>query len=471
MTMPVKVQAADRPPWDVAIDLHSRNLFVLVADRSGKELWHRRIPNHQDSAEWLAAQLRSDDRVVIEATGGAHALADRLDGCGAQLVLVDPQETRLVGLRGKKTDYRDCRALLRHLRSGDLPKVWRPDRCTREIRHLTRERHAFNQTIVRMKNRIRALLREEGLNSPSGLWEGPGRAWLAAQLLPPAARRVLEREEGMLDVALAFKKQQEQELAERATMLPEAKKLMQLTGFGPAAAVMVLGEIGNAKRFGSSKSLVDYAGLCPRVNQSDQVRRHGPITKAGRSQLRWLMIEVGWAHVRHNGPEAQHYHRLVARGKTPQQAIVALARHLLVLVYCLLTREENYREQNPEQYLKKLIELGRKRPEGEDVRERPRDWAEQQFGEITGQAPPVQPSRQRPALGEQAETAAAEARTSEDGAAGEQLQQITEKPRAARPKRQRSAPASRESGVSAPTAPNSAERRGRRCGSAGTAPP
>jgi hypothetical protein len=52
------------------------------------------------------------------------------------VVVVDPQEARLVGLRGQKTDCRDCRALLDHVRAGKLVAVRRLDAGSRENRQL-----------------------------------------------------------------------------------------------------------------------------------------------------------------------------------------------------------------------------------------------------------------------------------------------------------------------------------------------
>jgi transposase len=149
---------------DVAVDLHRKTLFVVIVDADGTELLVRRFPATATGEAELLRHLQPGDRVVVEATGGAHRFANRLESAGAVVLIADPQQTRRVGLRGKKTDYRDCRALLTHLRSGTLATIWRPDRPTREIRQLTRERAAYNQSIVRLKNRTKALLWEEGRN-------------------------------------------------------------------------------------------------------------------------------------------------------------------------------------------------------------------------------------------------------------------------------------------------------------------
>jgi transposase len=391
----------------LAIDLHPKTVFVVAADEAGRELWHRRFETSVRGREQLLAQLQPGDRVVLEATFGAEYLACRLESVGAQVTIADPAHARLLGMRGKKTDYRDCRALLEHLRAGTLVAVWRPDPATREIRQLTRERQAYNRSLVALKNRVRALLWEEGLNGPEHLWSTEGQAWLSAQTLPPVVRQILERELVALAGLTALKEAQEVELARRAVAWAAAQRLMQIPGFGPANAVMLLGEIGAISRFASAKQLVSYAGLNPRVHQSGEHCRGGRISKAGRSQLRWLLIEAAWSHVRANGPEAARFQRLVGRGKAEGVAIVALARQLLVLAYHLLTREESYRGVEAAKYEGKLIRLATYRPsDGESAAEAALsnvDWAAAQLQRVTGLASPyrqahprARPGRRRP---------------------------------------------------------------------------
>ena len=116
---------------DVAVDVHRKNLFVVIMDEAGLEVLVRRFPTTPEGEAALLQHLQPGDRVVLEATSGVHRLANRLESGGTQVLIADPQEARLVGLRGKKTDYRDCRALLKHLRSGELATIWRPDARTR----------------------------------------------------------------------------------------------------------------------------------------------------------------------------------------------------------------------------------------------------------------------------------------------------------------------------------------------------
>jgi transposase len=380
----------------LAIDVHDRTLFVVAVDAdTGEELCRRRFPHTPAGIAEIRGRLAPGDTVVMEATRGAHSLANRLESSGAEILLADPQRCRLLGFRGKKTDYRDCLALLAHLRSGQLTTVWRPDARTRERRQVSRERHGANHTVTQCKNRLLALLREEGLESPGELLWGPeGAAWLATLPVAASTLAILRRTWDLLQAVLAVKAQQDQGFAQSALMDPRAWRLLQLPGLGPMAAEIVLGEVGDFTRFAESRQLVSYAGLDPRVQQSGDLRRGGRISKSGRSQLRWIMVEVAWSHVLAHGPEAGLYHRLVRRGKEPGVAITALARHLLVIAHKLLTRDEPYRGENAGTYLRKLAALAAFRPE-EQRRPRGRkegqsdiDWARERYREVTGQEPP-----------------------------------------------------------------------------------
>jgi transposase len=387
-----------RAPQDVAVDVHKERLAVLAQDRDGVELWRRRFPATAAGEAELRACLQPEDRVVLEATRGSHRLALQLEMSGASVLILDPGQASLIGHRGKKTDYRDCRALLKHFHSGDYATVWRPDAATRALRFLTGERLSLNQGITRTKNRMKALLHEEGLVAPGELlWTEDGLRWLAVQPLPPTTRDILLRAWRSLHVLAELKAEAENEaLATVAVERAEVARLMQITGFGMVIAVLFLGQVGAVRRFATSKQVVSYAGLNPRVKQSDRYVHTGPISKAGRAPLRWLMVEAAWVHVQAGGPLAHVYHRLVAKGKKPGVAIVALARKLLVLAYTLLRDESAYADLNAPAYERKLRELAAKRPVTEAPQETHRDWAAGRFAAVTGTASPYRQEHPEP---------------------------------------------------------------------------
>jgi len=369
----------------VAVDVHRKRLAVLIADADGNEVWRGRVAATGEGEAELLRRLRSEDRTVLESTTGAYRLANFLEGSGATVIMADPQHNRLVGMRGKKSDWRDCQALLSHLRAGELVAVWRPDAPTRELRQLTRERQAYNKSITGLKSRLQMLLWDEGFSCPGNLWTKEGQAWLAEQPLRPAVRAIVGRQLAALAGIQASKDALEEELTQRALGSEAAHRLMQIVGIGPQMAVMLLGELGEAARFPHAKELVGYAGLDPRLDQSDGPPRRGlSITKAGRRALRWLMVEAAWTHVRRSGPEAEHFHRLVKRGKPEGVAIVALARRLLVRAWILLVRGEPDRQLAATPYERKLARLAAHRPWSDEAQLMNVDWAAEQVDRLTG---------------------------------------------------------------------------------------
>jgi transposase len=63
-------------------------------------------------------------------------------------------------------------------------------------------------------------------------------------------------------------------------------------GIGWVLAFTIAAEIGQIERFASPEKLAGYTGLCPRVNQSGDKDRRGPLSKHGPTYLPWTLLEA-----------------------------------------------------------------------------------------------------------------------------------------------------------------------------------
>jgi hypothetical protein len=86
----------------------------------------------------------------------------------------------------------------------------------------------------------------------------------------------------------------------------------------------------------SAKHLVGYAGLGASVHNSGKTHRTGRITKQGRRELRWVLVQAAWVAVNTQPHWKEQYQRLTRR-KPTNKAIVVIARKLLVVVWHVLT--------------------------------------------------------------------------------------------------------------------------------------
>jgi transposase len=197
------------------------------------------------------------------------------------------------------------------------------------------------------KNRLQDLLQRHKLEKPAGDLYGPAnRAWWDSLTLTAAERlrmrhlfETIERVTTQLDET----EQVLGELSVSPTWRTAATLLVQLPGIGLLNAMPILSAIGEIGRFASAKKLVGYAGLGARIHASGQMNRRGGLTKPGRSELRYALIEAAWTAVTFSKAWKARFERLSERiGK--MKAITAIARKLLVVVWQVLTKQERDRD-------------------------------------------------------------------------------------------------------------------------------
>ena len=106
-------------------------------------------------------------------------------------------------------------------------------------------------------------------------------------------------------------------------------------GVGELTAVTILAELGDARRFSSSRDAVRYAGLDITVHQSDQRRAAGQLSRQGPPALRWALFEATMCAARACSPDYEYYSQAAERLGS-NRARLSVARRLLKRSYHLL---------------------------------------------------------------------------------------------------------------------------------------
>ncbi len=137
----------------------------------------------------------------------------------------------------------------------------------------------------------------------SDLFGARGRRWLAEQVLPADEQETVAaclRQIEFLDREIALV---ERALAEQVLASEEMRRLLTLPGVNFVTAAAVMAAIGKIDRFPTSRQLVSYLGLDPRVRQSgSEPARHGRISKQGPGETRHVLVEAAWHATRTPGP-------------------------------------------------------------------------------------------------------------------------------------------------------------------------
>jgi hypothetical protein len=146
----------------------------------------------------------------------------------------------------------------------------------------------------------------------------------------------------------------EREIARQALESPELRRLITVPGVNVICAATFLAAVGDIRRFSTSRRLVGFLGLDPRVYQSgSEPARGGRISKQGSPAARWALVEAAWSVVQQPGPLRAFYERIRAR-RGSKIAVVAAARKLAALFWSLLIRGEDYAHAQPSLTAKKL---------------------------------------------------------------------------------------------------------------------
>jgi hypothetical protein len=148
----------------------------------------------------------------------------------------------------------------------------------------------------------------------------------------------------------------DQELARRGHQSDATKLLMTLPSVDVTTAEAMLAAWGDAKRFPDGDHAASYLGLVPSTKQSANQCYHGPITKRGNSQARWMLIEAAQHLDKHPGPLG-HFFRRLTKKKNRNVAVVAAARTLAVIGWRMLATGEPYRYAIPRSTETKLSRL------------------------------------------------------------------------------------------------------------------
>lgn len=342
----------------IGLDIHKAYFVAVGVNRAQQVVFGpQRIANSQ-LEQWIIKELKPTDAVVLEMTTNTWTMVDALQPQVQSVTVVHPPHVALITQAQVMNDKKASLILAKLHAAGLLPAVWVPPHAVRDLRALVAQRQKMSRLAAQAKCRLQAVLHRLHRVPPDGLdlYSAAAQAWWQALPVSPSERFRLGSDLDTLQFANGQLKSLEQYLGALAVDEPRVPLLAQLPGFGLTTALQVLAAVGDIQRFPNAQHLVGYAGLGARVHDSGQSQWRGRITKAGRRDLRWTMVQVAHNAVRHHPHWKKVYQALEQRLGWPK-AIVAVARKLLVAVWHILTHEAADRFADPSNVARSLFGL------------------------------------------------------------------------------------------------------------------
>jgi transposase len=342
-----------------AIDTHRE--YHLVGGQNEDQEWvvNPRRVGIEKFAEWAQKNLRAGDIVVLETTTNVWDTYDIVAPLVSRVLVANAAAVgEIVGAR-VKTDKEDVKRLLKLLFGGIVPEVWVPPVYVRELRAFISYRNRLVKMSTMIRNHLQSLLHKHSLMLPE---EGilNQRWWDGQTSISTLEKMQIRQELGLLDEIKKLQAAVSEELEKQSTgelWGKQALQLMQLPGVGVVVAMTVLSAVGDISRFEDAKQLVGYSGLGAGVHDSGKTHKEKHITKKGRKELRWIMVEAAWRAVRMSPYWKALYEKYLRRMRKPNQAIVVIARKLLVAMWHVLTKEEMDIQASEEDLAYKMLLL------------------------------------------------------------------------------------------------------------------
>jgi len=342
----------------VALDIHKHYCVIAGVDREGRVLLQPVRVEHADLEGWLKKHLCSTDQVVIESTTNAWHVYDLLAPLVERVVVANPIRVKQIAQARVKTDIRDTLILARLLAANLVPDVWVPPPHVRQLRQLLSQRRQFVETHTQIVNRMHSVAHRHHLQHEAGKrFNEKTTLWQKDKTLSSLEQFQLQLEMENLTYIEKQIERISKEVRKMCHQKPWAESmtyLMQLPGFGVITAMTVLAAMGDVQRFASPKHLASYSGLTPGLEQSGTKNRGKGITKEGRRELRWALVEAAQRAVKSDPLWKTRFQEMQKRMHR-NQAITAVAHRLLELVWYVLTRRQPYRHFSHERIAYKYL--------------------------------------------------------------------------------------------------------------------
>lgn len=374
----------------VGVDAGKEFHWAHLLDASGRELLSRKVDNDEaDISKLIDEVLFLAEEVVwaVDQPGGGAALLLALLRERNQRVLYIPGlsvDRARDAYRGEsKTDARDARVIadqarmrpdLGELKPGEeeivelqLLLARRRDLVTDQTRIVTRLREALlslfpaleraldlnckgpltllthYQTPAHLRRaghkRVAAYLRNGGVKGSDSVAHKALSAAKAQSITLPAQDVASGIVAELAGEILALKESIQgidEKLGQRFSVRPEARILTSLPGMGPILGAEFLVAVGDLCAFENADQLAAYAGLVPAVHDSGKRVGNNKRMRGGNKILKRVFYQSAFSSLRASAESRTFYDRKRAEGKRHTQALIALARRRVNVVWAML---------------------------------------------------------------------------------------------------------------------------------------
>src|SRR3954469_3061733 len=270
------------------LDVHRRQItFDYCDERTGRVRRGRIAPADRTLLRrWLETEVGDAPAAfAVEGCTGWRFVTEELRRAGIEAHLAEPADTAAARgpKRRAKTDRTDARHLCELLAAGRLPESWIPPEQVLEMRSRLQLFKDLREEHTAWVQRVHAILLHQGAPAIAGdlLGADNRRRLEAADQLSAAGREAVVAALRILDALDAELVPLRKQIAAFARRQPGCRALQAQYGVGEITAAALWAELGDTRRFSSSRKAVRHTGLDITVYSSDGKRTLGKLSRQG----------------------------------------------------------------------------------------------------------------------------------------------------------------------------------------------
>lgn len=333
----------------IGVDPAKRSHAMAVLDPDENEQAALQVRNDNDGyREMLRLARRWPQRTwAVEGAGGVGVhLAQRLVADGENVVDVPPKlatRARIFDIgHGRKNDPGDARTVaVVALRTKGLRQVVLDDERL-ALRLMSERRRELVQSRTKTVNHLHQLLMEL---LPAGAEQKLTAVKAKALLGTVRPRHAAGKARRQLavdfldDLVTLDRKIKDINARIKTAVEATGTTITSIKGVGFTTAAVVLGEVGDVRRFPSKHHFASYTGTAPIEVSSGEVERHR-LSRAGNRKLNSALHHAAMSHKRTDDAGIAYYGKKLADGKGKKGALRCMKRRLSDAVYRALVEDQ-----------------------------------------------------------------------------------------------------------------------------------
>ncbi len=322
-----RMQEKKDQPYDdavfVGIDVGKQYLDVYFHPIDKKD----RITNDNAGIRQLIKQCKRTPvhLIAIEATGKYHALAHRvLSEAGFDVAVINPYRSRkFADALGQlaKTDKIDACILAKYAALIQPSPTKLPSLEQKMLRDLTVARRQVVDEHADLQRQL-------------GTTDNP---FVLKQMR--ARIKMCARHQEALEIEM-------QQIIKKSEVLKRRFDIItSIPGIGSITATALLTELEELG-IANCREIAALCGLAP-MNRDSGIYRGVRSIRGGRAYVRQMLYMCAVCQSRRDNHMGKYYRRLIANGKKPKVALIALARKLVILANTLISEDRQWQTETP----------------------------------------------------------------------------------------------------------------------------